>query len=34
MEVATKEFLDKYFINELEGLNELIGRDVLSLWFD
>jgi len=31
---TTKQFLDHFFIDELEGLNELIGRNVLSLWFD
>lgn len=30
----TKQFLDHYFIRELNGLNELVGEDVLSKWFD
>ena len=30
----TKVFLDNYFKSEIEGINELIGRDVISLWFD
>ncbi len=29
----TKQFLDEYFKSELEGINDLIGRDVYSLWF-
>jgi hypothetical protein len=29
----TKKFLDEYFKNELEGINDLISRDVFSLWF-
>jgi len=33
MNLETKKFLDEYFINELEGLNEVLGKDVLSLWF-
>lgn len=31
---TTKQFLDDYFKKELVGLNELVGRDVMSLWFD
>lgn len=30
----SKAFLDDYFQNRLQGLNEVVGRDVLSLWFD
>ena len=29
----TKLFLDNYFFNQLEGLDELINQDVLSKWF-
>ena len=29
----TKRFLDDYFYTELQGLNELVGQDVLSKWF-
>ena len=29
----TKNFLDSFFARRLEGLNELIGLDVMSLWF-
>jgi hypothetical protein len=31
---STKQFLDDYFKRELTGINELIGRDVMSIWFD
>lgn len=30
---STKIFLDSYFERELEGLNELLDKDVMSLWF-
>lgn len=30
---STKAFLDEYFYQELEGINELINQDVLSKWF-
>lgn len=33
MKLATKMFLNEYFIKELEGLNELLDKNVLSLWF-
>lgn len=33
MKKSTRQFLDNYFKRELEGLNELIDKDVLSLWF-
>lgn len=33
MTTNTKLFLDDFFKNELEGLNELIRQDVYSLWF-
>lgn len=33
MEASTKRFLDDYFQRELDGLNELLGRDVMSTWF-
>lgn len=29
----TKQFLDRFFIRELDGLSELIDQDVYSLWF-
>ncbi|WDE13278.1 sulfotransferase family protein [Thalassomonas haliotis] len=29
----TKAFLDDYFYRELQGLNELLGRDILAKWF-
>jgi sulfotransferase family protein len=32
-EIGTKRFLDDFFQKELDGLNELLDRDVLSLWF-
>lgn len=31
---ATKVFLDDYFKRELKDLNAILGRDVLSIWFD
>lgn len=33
MKKPTREFLDRYFKRELAGMNELLGRDVLSVWF-
>jgi len=33
MKVSTKHFLDTYFKTELAGINDLLGQDVLSLWF-
>jgi len=29
----TKQFLDDYFYKELEGLDELLGKNILSKWF-
>lgn len=29
----TKRFLDEYFKSRLEGINELVGKDVMSIWF-
>ena len=31
---STKVFLDNFFSKELDGLNEVMHKDVLSLWFD
>ena len=31
---STKQFLYAYFKKELAGINDLLGRDVMSLWFD
>ncbi len=31
---STKQFLDNYFKSELKGINEILGKDVLSMWFD
>ena len=31
---STGAFLDDFFKRELEGLNDLLGRDVMSIWFD
>lgn len=33
MNAATLQFLDDFFKRELEGLNDIIGQDALSLWF-
>lgn len=33
MKASTRRLLDDYFERELDGLNELLGRDVMSLWF-
>ena len=30
----TRKFLDDYFYKELDGINELIEKDVLSIWFN
>jgi hypothetical protein len=29
----TRCFLDEYFKSRLEGINELVGKDVMSIWF-
>lgn len=29
----TREFLDRYFYNELDGIDELTGKEILSKWF-
>ncbi|MCF8241113.1 MAG: sulfotransferase [Melioribacteraceae bacterium] len=34
MRESTRNFLNEYFISELNGLDELLERDVLSFWFD
>lgn len=34
MRPETRRYLDTFFQKELKGLNELIGRDVLSRWFE
>jgi hypothetical protein len=33
IKLSTKKFLDSFFIKELEGLNQLIDKNVYSLWF-
>jgi Sulfotransferase domain len=33
MNPGTQEFLDDYFKKELDGLDELVGAEVLSKWF-
>ncbi|MFC0117849.1 sulfotransferase [Pseudoalteromonas xiamenensis] len=33
MNVATKQYLDMYFQQELEGLDELVGQPLLATWF-
>jgi len=33
MKPSTRRLLDDYFERELDGLNELLGRDVMSRWF-
>lgn len=33
MKPATRRLLDDFFERELDGLNELLGRDVMSMWF-
>ena len=33
MKLATKDFLDKFFLKELSGLNELVGFNILDKWF-
>jgi len=33
MKPETRQHLTGFFVRELNGLNELIGRDVLSVWF-
>ena len=33
MNHSTKQFLDNYFKQELEGINNLLMEDVLSVWF-
>lgn len=34
MNAATRDFLDRFFRRELAGLDDLVGREVLSTWFD
>ncbi|WP_158535236.1 sulfotransferase family protein [Acaryochloris thomasi] len=34
MRASTKQFLDDFFKKELAGLDELLGQELLSLWFD
>lgn len=34
MPPETRKFLDDYFCKELDGINELLGRDALSIWFN
>ncbi len=34
MKDSTKQFIDDFFKRELTGINELLGKDVLSIWFD
>jgi hypothetical protein len=29
----TKVFLDEYFYKELKGIDELVGKEILSKWF-
>ncbi len=29
----SKEFLDNYFYEELKGIDELVGKEILSHWF-
>lgn len=33
MNYATKQFLDNYFKREFSGINEILNKDVMSLWF-
>ncbi|MEL7534921.1 MAG: sulfotransferase, partial [Bacteroidota bacterium] len=33
MKAETKIFLDKFFQRELEGIDELVGKNVMSIWF-
>ncbi len=33
MKKETKIFLDKFFQRELEGIDELVGKNVMSIWF-
>lgn len=33
MKQATETFLDIFFENELNGINEIVGEDILSYWF-
>jgi hypothetical protein len=33
MDAATKDFLDKFFQRELEGLGDIIGKDLDKIWF-
>jgi hypothetical protein len=33
MKPATQEFLDAYFKKELQGLDALVEKDILSKWF-
>lgn len=34
IKTSTQTFLDSFFIKELEGLNELIEKDVYAIWFN
>ena len=34
MDIATKNFLDKFFQKELEGIENLVGADLNDLWFE
>jgi hypothetical protein len=33
MSKATKAFLDQYFYDCMEGIDELVQQDILSKWF-
>lgn len=33
MKEETRVFLDNYFYEEMKGINDLVGRDILSQWF-
>jgi hypothetical protein len=33
MNAATKNFLDKFFLRELEGLGDIVGADLDNIWF-
>ena len=34
LKTATSNFLDQFFKKELDGINELLGKDVMSIWFN
>lgn len=34
MKPSTKRFLDDFFKEKLEGINDLLEKDVMSIWFD